>query len=121
MLFTEQQLKLACQLKDSNLIWEPRTGQYVYDSQKYLRQGSPFQPHVYYLHDLSCFVDHVGSFDELSKWLVWLPTFEESRELLKLSPDVTRKIEEAVLNSEELNLLYKMLISQYSPPCPTHD
>ena len=83
MRFTQQQIDLACTLKDQGLPWRPGPGQYAYDREQRIGPGSPFQDRVYFFLDFPCFVDYFGSIAKLREAMVWLPTWEQASLLLR--------------------------------------
>lgn len=111
MEFSRNQIERAVALKKAGLPWRPRQGQYIYDLYQKIEPGSPFQNGIYFLHDFDCFVDYFGSVEKLAEACVWIPTFEESRELVvtRLSAESFR---EAIARSAELDFLYDQLITE---------
>jgi hypothetical protein len=109
MFFTDRQIELACQLKVAGLTWTPQAGQYAFDAENRIGPGSPFQPQVYYFHDLPCFVDYFGSVAALTYSMVWLPTFEEARERAKSLASIRETIEQNLTAGTELDGLYHLI------------
>ena len=73
MRYSAEQISLASELKCLGLPWEPQVGQYVFDKNKICPQSSPFQPGVYFLLDLDCFMQCVGGVERFVDNMVWLP------------------------------------------------
>ncbi len=80
-MFTSNQLRLAKQLKQAGLPWEPRIGQYAWDPQRTIRPKSPFQDRVYFFLNFPCFVEYFGSLETLKSAMIWLPTMEQATEI----------------------------------------
>ena len=115
MFFTEQQLQQAIRLNSLGLAWKPSEGHYIYDADRLLTPTSPFQNHVYFLLDISCFIRAVGDTTTFQKSMVWLPTWEHARQILR-SLDVPEAAIAAQLSSasngavgEELDQLYQLI------------
>ena len=113
MMFSDDQIQLAIQLEAAGLSWRPRRGQFAFDPDGRIRCGSPFQAGVYYFLDFECFEDYFGSLERLAEALVWLPTFEKSRELLAtaLKPE---SLLAHVQQGSELVYLYRTLLTVLS-------
>ena len=111
MEFSKNQIEQAVALKKAGLLWQPKQGQYIYDLDRKIKPGSPFQDGIYFLHDFDCFVDYFGSVEKLAEACVWIPTFEEARKLIgtRLSAESFR---DAFARSGELELLYDQLITE---------
>ncbi len=111
MEFSDQQIKLATELKAAGLPWQPQQGQYIFDMNERIKPGSPFQKGVYYLLDFDCFVDYFGSPTNLAANTAWLPTFEEARSLLKVK--IThQQWSQPLRQGTELEYLYGLLLTE---------
>lgn len=111
MEFSDQQIKLAMELKSAGLPWQPRQGQYIFDMHARIKPGSPFQKGVYYLLDFACFVDYFGSPTNLAANTAWLPTFEEANWLLKVKID-HQQWSQPLRQGTELEYLYGRLLTE---------
>lgn len=115
MHFTGLQIELAIKLKNLGLEWTPSAGHYIYDVSGALRPSSPFQNGVYFLLDLDCFLRAVGDLGEFKRLMVWLPTWEHAREILRylkvsdaeIVAELGRK--RAISNRSELSCLYRLI------------
>ena len=112
MMFTGTQIDLATRLKAAGIHWQPQRGQYVFDGGGKIRPSSPFQPHVYYFHDFQCFVDYFGSIEQLQENLVWLPTYEECRSLIRDQQQLTKAVCIGLKDYCELDALYGLLLTE---------
>ena len=111
MEFSDQQIKLATELKAAGLPWQPQQGQYIFDIHERIKPGSPFQKGVYYLLDFDCFVDYFGSPTNLAANTAWLPTFEEARSLRKAKIDHLQWVQ-PLRRGNELAFLYGLLLTE---------
>ena len=82
MFFSRAEIDLARQLDQLGLPWMPGVGLYIWDGQRRIRPSSPFQPGVYFLWEVDCFVEYFGSAEALRESVVWLPTWEQCRRCL---------------------------------------
>ena len=131
-MFTSNQLRLAKQLKQAGLPWEPRIGQYAWDPQRTIRPKSPFQDRVYFFLNFPCFVEYFGSLETLKSAMIWLPTMEQATEIAnhkisshKISSHgissyriARQKIGQAISagigDGQELDCMYELLITEFS-------
>ena len=113
MRFTEKQRRLALNLKNRGLLWEPQAGHYAYDQQKRIKPGSPFQDGVYFFLDFPCFVQYFDGIDNLRDSMVWLPTWEQAVKLIQyLDGDLDELAVGSVSQLEgnaELDFAYAMI------------
>jgi hypothetical protein len=120
MVFDDREIELAGQLRELGLAWTPAAGQYVYDVAGTLQESSPFQDRVYFIFDFQSFVDRLGGLEAFKRSLVWLPTWEDAREILRalgvddeeVELELVRK--SAVARGEERLALYEMIAQQLS-------
>ncbi|MEM9354697.1 MAG: hypothetical protein AAGB04_00660 [Pseudomonadota bacterium] len=115
MHFTEQQIEQAIELENLGLEWTPSAGHYAYDVASALRPSSPFRIGVYFLLDLDCFLRAVGGLDEFKRLMVWLPTWEHAREILRYlkvsDAEIVAELgrTRAISNRGELFCLYRLI------------
>jgi hypothetical protein len=83
MRFTAEEIEMARQLRRLGLPWEPRAGHYVYDETAFCQKGSPFQDRVYFILNYDYFTNQVGGVDRFKQIMLWLPTWQDARELLR--------------------------------------
>lgn len=83
MQFTEREIELAVELKNQGLAWEPQPGNYIFDMTHALVPGSPFQDQVYFILDLDCFLRVVGGLEPFKRLMVWVPIWEECRDIMQ--------------------------------------
>lgn len=81
--FSETEIKLAKQLREHGLAWEPTVGHYVYDETGICEKGSPFQERVYFILNYAYFMQLVGGVDRFKEAMVWLPTWEDLRVIVR--------------------------------------
>lgn len=119
VVFTERQIELARQLKELGLAWTPRTGHYVYDVSQRLGR-SPFQPGVHLICDYDAVVESFGSVAQLKRSMVWLPTWEDARQILRSLGVADDEVElelvrrSAVAKGTELLEIYEIIAQQLS-------
>jgi hypothetical protein len=82
-IFSDEELELAQLFKAYGLDWTPAPGQYVLDQGQLIEAPSPFQDRVYFILELKHFLRRSGTLDALKERMCWLPTFEQSRLLLR--------------------------------------
>ena len=116
--FDLRHCQAAAQLKDRGLPWTPHVGCFVWDPDEIIEVSSPFPGRIYFILNLGHFLRIFGSVEEISKKLVWLPTYHQAR-LLCDQIGVNQEEISAVLASteatragEELLVLYKMILNE---------
>lgn len=83
MQFSNEEVKLARQLREAGLAWEPQAGHYVYDETGFCKQTSPFQEKVYFILNYDYFMKAVGGVERFKQIMLWLPTWDDARRQLK--------------------------------------
>ncbi|MGB7326679.1 MAG: hypothetical protein WBD31_17520 [Rubripirellula sp.] len=83
MHFTNEEISAAKRLRESGLAWEPQAGHYVFDETGFCKQSSPFQEKVYFVLNYSYFMRAVGGVPRFKEIMVWLPTWEDIRKVLR--------------------------------------
>ena len=115
MKFSSEEVKLAQQLKQLGLPWEPKPGHFVWDTAKVLEHDSPFHDRVFFILDLKHFLRRTSSIENLKKLFYWLPTWHDAREILKAlevdSSEIAERLkhEDSVRKGAERLLLYQMI------------
>ncbi len=118
MKFTQTEIELARRLKQLGLGWTPSVGHFVWDESGLIECSSPFHDHVYFILDLKHFLRRAGTIERLQQDLCWLPTWEQSRELLRQAgvaeAEVARRLvaSGAIESGNERICLYEMLAEQ---------
>lgn len=83
MQFSDEEIRLAKQLRECGLDWEPSAGHYVFDETGFCKQPSPFQEKVYFILNHDDFMKAVGGVDRFKQIMVWLPTWDDARQILR--------------------------------------
>ena len=83
MRFSEQEIQAARRLQSLGLDWEPRVGNYVFDAHDSVEPESPFQKGVYFVLNYEHFIRLLGGVERFKERMVWLPTWEDLRALLR--------------------------------------
>ena len=116
--FDLRHCQAAAELKDRGLPWTPHVGCFVWDPDEIIEATSPFPSRIYFILNLGHFLRIFGSLEEISRKLVWLPTYHQAR-LLCDQVGVDQEEVSAVLVSadniragNELLVLYKMILSK---------
>jgi hypothetical protein len=116
--FDLRHCQAAAQLKERGLPWTPHVGCFVWDPDEIIEVTSPFPGRIYFTLNLGHFLRISGSLEEISRELVWLPTYHQAR-LLCDQVGADQEEVSAVLASaeniragEELLVLYKMILSK---------
>ena len=81
--FSPDEIDLCDQLKGAGLPWHPAPGHFVWDPQQLIERPSPFHDRVYFILDLKHFLRRTGTLQRLIETMVWLPTWEQGRRLLR--------------------------------------
>ena len=82
MHFCEAEIEAARRLRRSGLSWKPRAGHYVYDETRFCKQASPFQEKVHFILNYPYFMRAVGVVERFQEIMLWLPTWDDLREVL---------------------------------------
>ncbi|MBX7246980.1 MAG: hypothetical protein K1X53_15895 [Candidatus Sumerlaeaceae bacterium] len=118
MQFDNKTIAMARKLRDLGLAWDPAPGQYVFDDRGILHHPSPFQEGVYFILDLEHFLKSTGTMQNFRASMFWLPTWNESIEILErlgvTRQDISRNMTEqnAISNRSELMVLYHMIAAE---------
>lgn len=84
LLFSDAELSLAEQLHPLwGDRWQPAVGHYVLDVRSLVTKPSPFQERVYFVLNYDYFIDLVGGLETFKRSMVWLPTWEQCRCLVR--------------------------------------
>ena len=83
MQFSQEEIELAKRLRAHGLTWEPRAGHYVYDETGFCPHESPFQDKVFFILNYKYFMKVVGGVDRFKEIMIWLPTWHDSRQILR--------------------------------------
>ena len=113
--FSETEIKLARQLRDNGLTWEPAVGHYVYDESGLCEKGSPFQERVYFILNHAYFMQLIGGVDRFKAEMLWLPTWEDLRAIIRgfgySDADVAQYLvaKQSIVTGEERLDLYRFV------------
>ena len=77
--FDERICRLAADLKNLGLNWQPHVGCFMWDPQNVIKIESPFPDKIYFILSLPRFIDIFGSVADIAEKLVWLPTWHQAR------------------------------------------
>ena len=116
--FDLRHCQAAALLKQRGLSWTPHVGCFVWDPDEVIEVDSPFPGRIYFILNIGHFLKIFNSLEEISKRLVWLPTYHQARLLCdQLAVD-----EEDVLDlmaspgsipaGDGLLVLYKMILAK---------
>ena len=116
--FDLRHCQAAAQLKERGLPWTPHVGCFVWDPHEIIEVTSPFPGRIYFILNLGHFLRIFGSLEEISRKLVWLPTYHQAR-LYCDQVGIEHEEVSAVLASaeniragDELLVLYKMILNE---------
>ena len=76
--FDEQICRLALEIKNIGLTWQPHVGCFVWDPDNWIKPESPFPGRIYFILSLPRFIEIFGSIQEIARKLVWLPTWHQA-------------------------------------------
>jgi hypothetical protein len=122
VVFTDSEVQLARQLRALELPWTPMAGQFVLDESGLVERESPFQPGVFFVLNYEYFMKIAGGVDRFREIMLWLPTWEQSRELLRdmgvSDEQVAKHLADsnAFAGGNERACLYELMIGQLGPP-----
>lgn len=117
MRFSDEEIKLARQLRRDGLSWEPKPGHYVFDETGFCKQPSPFQDKVYFILNYPYFMKAVGGVDRFKEIMTWLPTWDNAREIIRNRNISNQQVlehlskEQAIENATERYALYRLIAS----------
>ena len=120
MQFSQRHIDLAREFQSLRLPWTPAVGHYVYDVYGKLAQISPVQDRVFLIHDCEDFIQRVGGIGPLKQLMVWLPTWNDAREILRWlgleDADVELELvrRAAIAEGTELLALYELIAQRLS-------
>ena len=117
VVFDTQTCRLANELKQRGIPWQPHVGCFVWDPDAHIKAESPFPHRIYFILSLPRFIDIFGSIEAIAEKLVWLPTWHQARLLCQQLgvPDsaVTNIWQSETLPpaGDELQQIYALLIA----------
>ena len=76
--FDERICRLALEMKNLGLDWQPHVGCFVWDPDQWIKPESPFPGRIYFILSLPRFIEIFGSIQEIARKLVWLPTWHQA-------------------------------------------
>jgi hypothetical protein len=120
MQFNQRHIDLARELQSLRLPWTPAVGHYVYDVYGKIQQASPIQDRVFLIHDRDEFLKRAGGSEPFKQLMVWLPTWNDAREILRslgvadadVELELVRKA--AIADGTELLSLYELIAQRLS-------
>jgi len=116
--FDQRHCQAAAQLKERGLPWTPHVGCFLWDPDEIIEVTSPFPGRIYFILNLGHFLRIFGSLEEISKKLVWLPTYHQARLLCDHLGVDLEEVSAALASAEnicagdELLVLYKMILNR---------
>jgi len=115
--FDERICRLALEMKDLGVNWQPHVGCFVWDPDNWIKPESPFPNRIYFVLSLPRFVEIFESIQEMVRKLVWLPTWHQARLLcmrMGIRDDLFKKNLQLTLKptpTEELLTIYALIIN----------
>ncbi|MDJ0912256.1 MAG: hypothetical protein QNI95_01745 [Desulfobacterales bacterium] len=109
--------RLAGEMKDFGLPWQPHVGCFVWDPEGYIEADSPFPDRVYFILSMPRFLQIFGNVEQMVAKLVWLPTWHQARLLCDRlgvgQKDVSNIFESkpSLSAGQELQSIYKLIVS----------
>jgi len=119
MNFSERMIELAREFRTGGVPWEPGPGQYVLDCYDVVKRESPFQDGVYFILNFPHFLKLAGGVDGFRRQMLWLPTWDQARGILRQAGVSDRCQQErliernAVAEGCELQCLYEWIAECY--------
>jgi hypothetical protein len=116
--FEKRHLEMAVRLKNAGLRWWVHVGCFAWDPDGRLAETSPLPNRIYLILNLSYFARALGGIEEISRQLVWLPTWHQTR-LLCREHNVSDEAVAAIWSpatpmgpGDELIALYELLLER---------
>lgn len=116
--FDLRHCEMATGLKEAGLRWWVHVGCFAWDPNGWLAENSPLPNRIYFILNLSHFARALGGLEEVSRQLVWLPTWHQTR-LLCREHNVSDEAVAAIWSpsspmgpGDELIALYKLLLDK---------
>ncbi len=119
MTFSDRMIELAIAMKSAGVPWQPSAGHYVFDKGRIVQRASPFQDGVYFVLNLPHFVKLAGGVDAFVDKMVWLPTWEQARQVLRDAGMTDQCLQSVLLEKnsiarqEELVTLYELILDHF--------
>jgi hypothetical protein len=116
--FDLRHCQAAAQVKDRGLPWTPHVGCFVWDPDEIIEVASPFPGRIYFILNLGHFLRIFGSLEEISRKLVWLPTYHQARLLCNQVGVDQKRVLAALASTENINagdellVLYKLILNK---------
>ena len=79
VVFDAQTRRLANELKQLVIPWQPHAGCFVWDPDEHINAESPFPHRIYFILSLPRFIDIFGSIEAIAEKLICLPTWHQAR------------------------------------------
>lgn len=118
--FSQDEIRLAHELKAAGLPWNPQPGHYVWDGMPLIQRDSPFHDRVFFILDLKHFLRRSETIERLVESMVWLPTWEQCRDQLAdrsvAAEEIAAHLQatDAIENRNERLELYVLLLRTLS-------
>ena len=116
--FDRRHCEIAARLKEAGLRWWVHVGCFAWDPDGWVAETSPLPNRIYIILNLSYFARALGGIEEISRKLVWLRTWHQTR-LLCRERGVSDEAVAAIWSSsspmgpgDELIALYELLLDR---------
>jgi len=110
--------QLAQELKSHGLVWQPQVGSFVWDPENTIPVPSPFPDRIYFVLNLNHFLKILGSIERMQEKLVWLPSWQQARQIC-LTLDIPHsQIQEKLRDNsiwsaqQETRVLYELILEK---------
>ncbi len=116
MLFGDEEISLARQMREAGLPWEPGVGHYVFDEAGLIEIASPFQDRVYFILDIKHFLRRAETVEALKAGMFWLPQWHQARKTARELGIADAMLLQHLADSgaletnAELSTLYRLII-----------
>ena len=114
--FDRRHCEMAGVLKDNGLPWEPHVGCFVWDRDGFIEVSSPFPQRIYFILNMGHFLRRFQTIENMTKQLVWVPTWHQGRLLCTLFGVDNQQIDNLwhsktmIKPGDDLLLLYEMIL-----------
>jgi len=122
MFFSKDEIDTAILLHRAGLPWQPQAGHFVFDWNDRVRRSSPFQDRVFFVLNHDHFMRLLGGVERFRSQMVWLPLWEDMRQMLRQRGVPDEEVERQLLKTNALRtnalregnerlVLYQLLLS----------
>jgi hypothetical protein len=111
--FSRELCLLAQKMKEAGLSFRPHVGCFVWDRENRIPAPSPFPHDIYFILNVNHFTRIFGDTEEMSRSLIWLPTFTQCLQLTERLPVNSDAIRKSLTRADgDLVTLYRVFLEE---------